>query len=185
MGVIVTTRCGRLEDVCDEKGLLIATFFIRSDPSHNPTRSEFQRWPLVGESWLGGSEACDEDPGLPAGELVPVGRVRERLSEHRSGDDDVGRFGVRADGPVAASAGEDLFEQVPDFGLKRDDLLVVDDRAAVEGQDEFAAGRDRLFEELGQCRGSRVVALGGGARVLQDEVEGAQRQSRQRADRVG
>ena len=98
--------------------------------------------------WVGGSEACDEDSGLPAGELVPVGCVREWLGEHRSGDDDVDRGGVWLDGPVAASAGEDLLEEVPDLALERDDLLVMDDGAAVEREDELVAGRDRLFEEL-------------------------------------
>ena len=86
------------------------------------------------------------------------GCVREWLGEHRSGDDDVVGGGVCSDGPVAASAGEDLFEEVPDLGLKRDDLLVVDDGAAVEREDEVVAGRDRLFEELGECRGGRLVA---------------------------
>src|SRR3979411_706198 len=64
----------------------------------------------AGEWWVGGSEACDEDFGLPAGELVPVSCVREWLGGHRSGDDDVDRGGVGSDRPVAASAGEDLLE---------------------------------------------------------------------------
>ena len=122
---------------------------------------------------FGGSEAGDEDSGLPAGELVPVGCVREWLGEHRSGDDDVVGGGVWSDGPVAASAGEDLFEEVSDLVLKRGDLVVVDDGAAVEREDELVAGRDRLVEELRECRGGRLVAQRGGARVLQDEVKGA------------
>ena len=64
----------------------------------------------AGEWWVGDSEACDEDSGLPAGELVPVGCVREWLGEHRSGDDDVVGGGVWSDGPVVASAGEDLLK---------------------------------------------------------------------------
>src|SRR4051812_26479623 len=64
----------------------------------------------AGEWWAAGSEACDEDSGLPARELVPVSRVREWLGEHRSGDDDVDRGDVWPDGPVAASTGEDLLE---------------------------------------------------------------------------
>src|SRR5580658_3411071 len=107
----------------------------------------------AGEWWVGGSEACDEDSGLPAGELVPVSCVREWLGEHRSGDDDVDRGGVCADGPVAASTGEDLLEQVPDLGSKRDDLPVIDDGATVKRQDELVACRDRLFEELLECLG--------------------------------
>jgi hypothetical protein len=103
--------------------------------------------------------------------------VREWLGEHRSGDDDVDGGGVWSDGPVAASASEDLFEQVPDLGSKHDDLLVMDDGAAVEREDEFVAGRDRLFEELCERRGGRLVAQRGCARVLQDQVEGPQRQS--------
>ena len=62
--------------------------------------------------------------------------------------------------------------------MKRGDLLVVDDGAAVEREDELVAGRDRLFEELRERRGRGLVAQRGGARVLEDEVEGAQRQSR-------
>src|SRR5471030_1154996 len=89
------------------------------------------------EWWVGGSEACDEDSGLPAGELVPVSCVREWLGEHRSGDDDVDRGGVWSDGPVAACTGEDLLEQVPDLGLERDDFLVIDAGATVKGQDEL------------------------------------------------
>ena len=77
-----------------------------------------------------GSEACDEESGLPTRELVPVSCVREWLGEHRPGDDDVDRGGVWSDGPVAASTGEDLLEEVPDLGLKRDDLPVMDDGAA-------------------------------------------------------
>ena len=65
-------------------------------------------------------------------------------------------------------------------------FLVIDDGAAVEGEDQLVACRDRLFEELLECRGGRVVAMRGGARVLQDELEGAQSQRRQegRARRV-
>jgi hypothetical protein len=116
---------------------------------------------------------------LPARELVPVSGVWEWLGEHRSGDDDVARGGVWSDGLVAASAGEDLLEQLPDLGAERDDLLVMDDGAAVEGQDQLIAGRDCLFEELLEGRGGRLVAERGGARVLQDELEGAHRQRRQ------
>jgi hypothetical protein len=103
--------------------------------------------------------------------------VREWLGEHRSGDDDVVGGGARSDRPVAPSAGEDLFEEVSDLGLKCGDLLIVDDGDAVEREDEFVVGRDRLFEEVLECRGARLVAQRGGGRVLQDEVEGAQRQS--------
>jgi hypothetical protein len=122
---------------------------------------------------VGGREACDEDCGLSAGELVPASCGRERLGEHRSSDDDVVGGGVWSDGPVAASAGEDLFEDVSDLGLKRDDLVVMDDRAAVEREDELVAGRDRVVKELRECCGGRLVAQRGGARVLQDETERA------------
>ncbi len=64
----------------------------------------------TGGWWVGGSEACDEDSGLPARELVPVSCVREWLGEHRSGHDDVAGCDVGSDGPVPASAGEELFE---------------------------------------------------------------------------
>ena len=67
---------------------------------------------LGGEWWIDDSQACDEDCGLPAGELVPVGCVREWLGEHRAGDDDVDRRGVWPDGPVTPSASEDLLEKV-------------------------------------------------------------------------
>src|ERR1700727_544444 len=123
-------------------------------------------------------EACDEDSGLPPGELVPVGSVREWLGEHRSGDDDVVGGGVWPDGPLAASADQDLFEEISDLALKRGDLLVVDDGAAVEREDELVARLDRLFEELQEYRGGRLVAQCGRAGVLQDEVEGPQRQRR-------
>jgi hypothetical protein len=63
-----------------------------------------------GEGRVGASDAGDEESGLPAGELVPIGCVREWLGEHRSGDDDVVGGRVWSDGPVAASACEDLFE---------------------------------------------------------------------------
>ena len=101
--------------------------------------------------------------------------MREWLGEHGSGDDDVAWGGVWLDGLVAGSTGEYLLEQAPDLGLKRDDLLVMDDRAAVEGKADFFAGCDRLFEELRECGGGWLVALRGGERVLQDEVEGAER----------
>jgi len=42
----------------------------------------------------------------------------------------------------------------------------MDDRAAVEGEDQLIAGRDRPFEELLECRGGRLVAQRGRARVL-------------------
>ena len=93
---------------------------------HDPSSASCRQWrsavrtdsPLASGSggsraeewWLGGSEACDEDSGLPARELVPVSCVRERLGEHRSRDDDVDRGGVGSDGPLAASTGEDLLE---------------------------------------------------------------------------
>jgi hypothetical protein len=51
--------------------------------------------------------------------------VREWLGEHRSGDDDLDRGDVWSDGPVAASMGENLFEQVPDLVPKRDDFPKV------------------------------------------------------------
>ena len=85
----------------------------------------------IGGWRFGGSEACDEDRGLPASELVPVCRVREWLGEHRSGDDDVDRRRVWSDGPLAASAGEDLSEEVSDLGLNRGNPFVLDDGAAV------------------------------------------------------
>ena len=130
----------------------------------------------VGERPVGSSEACDEDPGLPVGELVPVTCVREWLGEHRSGDDDVDGRGVWSNRPFAASAGEYLFEEVSDLGSYGDDRLVMDDGAAVEREDELVAGCDRLVEELLECRGGRPITVRGGTRVLQDEVEGAQRQ---------
>jgi hypothetical protein len=93
------------------------------------------------------------------------------LGEHRSGDDDVGRGGVWSDRPVAAPAGEDLLEELPDLGSKRDDPLVIDDGATVERQDELVAGRDRLFEESRECHWGWLVAQRGGTRVLQDQLE--------------
>ena len=112
--------------------------------------------------------------------------MREWLGEHRSGDDDVYRGSVWPDGPVTASAGEYLLEEVSDLGLERDDLVVMDDGAAVEREDELVAGRDRLFEESRKGRGGRLVALCGGTRVLKDEMEGAEGQRGQegRARRV-
>jgi hypothetical protein len=103
---------------------------------------------------------------LPAREFVPISCVQEWLGEHRSSDDDVARCGVRSDRPVAASPGKNLLEQPPDFGPKRDDLLVIDDGATVKRQDELVACRDRLLEELRERRGGRLVAQRGGARVL-------------------
>ena len=130
----------------------------------------------AGKRWIGGSEAGDKDSRLPAGELVPVSGVRERLGEHRSGDDDVDRSSVWPDGPVAASAGEDLPEEVSDLALEGDNLLVMDDGTAVEREDELVAGCDRLFEKPGEGRGGRLVAPRGGTRVFKDKVEGAERQ---------
>jgi hypothetical protein len=40
----------------------------------------------------------------------------------------------------------------------------------------IVAGRDRLFEEPREGRGDRLVALRGGTRVFEEEVEGAERQ---------
>jgi len=97
------------------------------------------------------------------------------LGEHRSGDDDVVGGGVGSDGPVVAPASEDLLEELPDLDLKRDDPLVIDDGATVKREDEFVARRDCLFEESRKGGGGRLVALRGGARVLQDELERAQR----------
>ena len=114
---------------------------------------------FAAEVWgIGGSNACDEDSGLPAGELVTVRYLWERLGEHRSGEDDVDGDDVFSDGPLVASAGQNLFEEVSDFGLKRADLLVVDDGAAMEWEDEFVAGGDRLFEELDEGSRGRLVA---------------------------
>ncbi|MGA2928227.1 MAG: hypothetical protein ABSG43_19965 [Solirubrobacteraceae bacterium] len=115
---------------------------------------------------------------MPARELVPVSCVREWLGEHRPGDDDVDRGGVWSDCPVAASTDEDLLELVPDLGPERDDFLVINDRAPVKGEDQIIACRDRPVEELLECRGGGLVAQRGGARMLKDELEGAQRQSR-------
>lgn len=148
------------------RGLLHAGFVLASGAGGS----------RAGKWWVGGSEAGDKDSGLPAGEWVPVSCMREWLGEHRSGDDDVDRGGVWPDGPVAASAGQDLLEEVSDLALERDDLLVMDDGAAVEREDELVAGRDRLFEEPREDRGGRLVALRGGTRVFKDEVEGAERQ---------
>ena len=120
--------------------------------------------------------AATPSPGLPAGELVPVRYLWERLGEHRSGEDDVDGDDVFLDGPLVASAGQNLFEEVLDFGLKRADLLVVDDGAAMEWEDEFVAGGDRLFEELDEGSRGRLVAQCGDPCVLEHEVEGAQRQ---------
>jgi hypothetical protein len=50
--------------------------------------------------------------------------------------------------------------------LKRGDLLVMDDGAAMERENELVAGRDRLFEELCECCGDRLAALCGGPCVL-------------------
>ena len=92
------------------------------------------------------------------------------------GDDDVGGGGIWSDGPFPAAADKDLFEEVSDLALERDDLIVIDDGAGVEREDKLLAGRDRLFEEPREGRGGRLVADRGGTRVLEDEVEGAQRQ---------
>jgi hypothetical protein len=54
----------------------------------------------------------------------------------------------------------------------------MDHRAAVERENELVAGRDPLFEEPREGRGGRLVVQRSGARVHQDELEGAQRQSR-------
>ena len=62
--------------------------------------------------------------------------------------------------------------------LERGDLVVVDDGAAVKGQDELVAGGDRLFEELREGDGGWLISQGRGARMLEDEVKGAPRQRR-------
>ena len=102
---------------------------------------------------FGGSEACDEDRGLPAGKWSQSGACGSGWASIAP----VMMMSLgwrRVDGPVAPSAGEDLFEEVPDLGLERGDLLVVDDGAAVEREDKVVAGRDRLFEEVSSAAGA-------------------------------
>jgi hypothetical protein len=126
----------------------------------------------------GGGETRDVDSRLPARKSVPVAIVREWLGEHRSGDDDVDGGDIAADGPVATSAGKDVFEQVADLGPQPDGRLVEADGATVQGEDEIVAGRDRLLEEALERVGGRPIAVGGGACVVKDEAVGALRQGR-------
>jgi hypothetical protein len=53
------------------------------------------------------------------------------LGEHRSGDDDVDRGDVAADGAFSPSACKDPLEQVADLGPERDGLLIDTDGPAV------------------------------------------------------
>jgi hypothetical protein len=76
--------------------------------------------------------------------------------------------------PSRPSACEDLLEQVADLGPQRDGLLVDGDGAAVQRKDQVVAGGDCLLEEMFERCGRGLVAVERGARVVKDEVVGAQ-----------
>ena len=90
---------------------------------------------------------------MPAGEFIPVGRVREWLGQHRPGENDVAGGDVAANRPFTAPAGEYLLEELTNLGAKCRYPLIGDDRAAVQREDQVVAGRNRLLEEMRERRG--------------------------------
>ena len=81
--------------------------------------------------------------------------MRERLGEHRSGDDHVARGGIWPDCPVAASTREDLLEQASDLGAKRDDLPVMDDSDTIDLCINNAIMDNEVLKPYAQTEGER------------------------------
>src|SRR5580658_6568819 len=80
--------------------------------------SKSSSWSLddpTGLDLCGPPQPVKVDGGLPAGGVLPVGNVRQRLGEKRTKDDEVEGGDVRPDGAVLASSLQDAPEGVADF----------------------------------------------------------------------
>lgn len=120
-----------------------------------------------------GRESVEKNAELPAGCLVPIGRVRQRLRKQSTGDDDVRRRDIGTDDPTPPASVEYRLERCADPGSQLDTGFVEGDRSAVKRKDQFITVLDDVVNELAQALDRREVAGGSLLGQSKDETVGS------------